>query len=118
MNTEAKEIKRLEGIIARNALQRLAGEDGDRMHVTLQDIEDGLDILYKYQAEQVGPKDAGEITEPDGLAVISGVLTHAGSMRVGDDEEATGLFISCERIDLIKIKRLPMYERVAVTLLK
>jgi hypothetical protein len=43
------EIKWLRGIIARNAMQRLKGEDATEMYVTANDIRDSLEILYTWQ---------------------------------------------------------------------
>jgi hypothetical protein len=43
------EIKWLRGIIARNATQRLKGEDAAEMYVTANDIRDSLEILYTWQ---------------------------------------------------------------------
>lgn len=43
------EIKWLRGIIARNAMQRLKGEDATEMFVTANDIRDSLEILYTWQ---------------------------------------------------------------------
>lgn len=43
------ENQRLRGIIARNAMQRLEGEDAARMHVTPQDIRDSLEILHAWR---------------------------------------------------------------------
>ena len=43
------EIKWLRGIIARNAMQRLKGEDATEMFVTANDVRDSLEILYTWQ---------------------------------------------------------------------
>ena len=43
------EIKWLRGIISRNAMQRLKGEDATEMYVTANDIRDSLEILYTWQ---------------------------------------------------------------------
>jgi hypothetical protein len=55
----ADEIKRLHGdlrklcgIIARNALQRLRGEDATELYVTADDIKDSLEVLYAWQASK------------------------------------------------------------------
>ena len=46
------EIAKMRGIIARNALQRLAGEEATQAFFTAQDIKDSLEILYAWQEEQ------------------------------------------------------------------
>ena len=45
---------------------------------------------------------------------LFGILTHAGNMNVGDDEDVCGLFVTCERPTLIAAKTLPMYRSVLV----
>ena len=48
----ADEIERLRAIIARNALQRLRGEDAAELYVTADDIKDSLEVLYAWQASK------------------------------------------------------------------
>ena len=43
------QLAKMKGIIARNAMQRLKGEDATEMYVTPEDINDSLDVLYEYQ---------------------------------------------------------------------
>lgn len=43
------QTRHLLGIVARNARQRLAGEDATQLFVTRQDISDSLDVLYYVQ---------------------------------------------------------------------
>lgn len=44
-----RENSRLRGIIARNAMQRLAGEDAAEMHITHDDIVASIEILHEFQ---------------------------------------------------------------------
>lgn len=45
------EVLRLRGIIARNAMDLLEGEDGTKMHVTKEDITASLEILDAWKKE-------------------------------------------------------------------
>lgn len=45
------ELTKLRGIIARNAMQRLKGEDAIEMYITADDIKDSLEVLYAWQRE-------------------------------------------------------------------
>ena len=49
-----REIKRLRGIIARNARTRLSG-DADPLFVTPEDIKDSLEILYSEMHREDSP---------------------------------------------------------------
>lgn len=46
-----EQSRKLRGIVARNALQRLAGEEAKQMFVTAEDIKDSLDVLYEWQQQ-------------------------------------------------------------------
>jgi hypothetical protein len=59
----ADEIDRLRDIIARNALQRLRGEDATELYVTADDIKDSLEVLYAWQASK-SPNDPSSATRP------------------------------------------------------
>ena len=43
------QFAKLKGIIARNAMQRLKGEDATEMYFTPDDIKDSLEVLYEWQ---------------------------------------------------------------------
>lgn len=43
------EIERLKGIIARNAMDRLEGENANGMHVTSADIAASIEILHEWK---------------------------------------------------------------------
>ena len=43
------QLAKLKGIIARNAMQRLKGEDATELYITPDDIKDSLEVLYEYQ---------------------------------------------------------------------
>lgn len=45
----ADKYEKLCGIIARNAMQRLKGEDAAEMYVTADDIRESLEVLYEWQ---------------------------------------------------------------------
>lgn len=55
----SQEIDRLRGIIARNALQRLRGEDATEMYVTADDIKASLEMLYSWQSSK-SPGEKGQ----------------------------------------------------------
>ena len=57
----ADEIERLRAIIARNALQRLRGEDATELYVTADDIKDSLEVLYAWRASNP-PNDPSSAT--------------------------------------------------------
>jgi hypothetical protein len=46
------ELDRLRGIIARNAMQRLRGEDATELYITADDIKDSLEVLYAWQRKE------------------------------------------------------------------
>jgi hypothetical protein len=45
------ENEKMRGIIARNTLQRLRGEDATKLYVTADDIKESLEILYAWQSD-------------------------------------------------------------------
>lgn len=55
-NPHSAEIKWLRGIIARNAMQRLKGEDATEMYVTANDIRDSMEILYTWRRTETHNK--------------------------------------------------------------
>ena len=59
----ADEIDRLRDIIARNALQRLRGEDATELYVTADHIKDSLEVLSAWQASK-SPNDPSSATRP------------------------------------------------------
>lgn len=49
---------------------------------------------------------------------IRGTLTNAGTMRVGDEDDRTGLFIAMTVAELRAVPSIPMYRNVDVTLVE